>query len=202
MDVDDHRAVLEVDHELRQRRQRLLEEHRDVLDRQALDRHPVAVRARGQRAAAAEGVREAREVEAADGRMEELATQVLGPVGVEQDPGDVVEQDDPVAGELDQVVDIRAPRPLPDQRGVRPGSLGQRVRREALGTGLAQGSEEAQLEAREHVPRPVEAAEADHELVEPVVQAHGRIVTCCPGVSGCHSSDGMQPSRRRPCSGS
>ena len=184
MDVDDHRAILEIDDELRQRRQHLLEEHGDVLDREALDRHPVAVRAPAERLAGAEDVGQAREVEAADGGMQELAAQVLGPVGVEEHPGHVVEQHDPVAGELDQVVDVGAPRPPPDELRLGARLLGERRRRETLGTRGAQPLEEAELEPHEHEPGAVEAAEAHHELVESVVQAHGRIVTCCPGRSG------------------
>ena len=97
MDVDDHRAILEVHDELRQRREHLLEEHRDVLDREALDRHAVAVRTAGQRLPAAEHVGQAREVEAADRGVQELAAQVLGSIGVQEHAGDVVEQHDPVA---------------------------------------------------------------------------------------------------------
>ena len=97
--------------------------------------------------------------------------------------------------------DIGAPRPATDELGLRARALRELRRREAARARLVEPLEQAELEPHVDVPRAVEAAEADHQLVERVVEAHGRIVTCCPRASGDDVGDGMQPSRRRACSG-
>ena len=66
------------------------------------------------------------------------------------------------------------------QRATRAGSVP--VRRASssavspAGSGVAQPRQQPELEAREHVPRAVEAAEAGDQVVEAVVEEHWRIV--------------------------
>ena len=176
VDVEDPRAGLEVDHELRDRRQHLLEEHGDVLDGQPLDGLPVAVGPGRLGNAGPEDLREVPEVEAADGRVEELAAEVLGTVRVEQDARHVLGHPEPVVVELDEVVRAGTPGPAADEGGLRAGPPRQLVRGHARGPGLAQAREQPELQARDDVPRAMEAAEAGDQVVEAIVEQHGCIV--------------------------
>ncbi len=111
VDIDHLAAPGQVRHQLGQRRQGLLEEDRDVLAGEPLDGHPVAIRSLGQRPPGPEEVGHGAPVHGCRHGMDELATQVVRPVGVEQDLGHGRLPDQAAILVGQQVMGVGGPRP-------------------------------------------------------------------------------------------
>ena len=172
MDVDRTPTGHQLGDQLRDRGQRLLEEHRDVLDRQPLDGDPIAVRSIGHGHAGPHEPEQLAVIQRRGRRMHELAAQVLRPIAVEQDRGDILGQRHATVDQVDQAMRIGAPRPVADDRrmGLRAG--GQLVRRQAFVPGGADGAEQPELQPDVDEPRAVEPAQCGGELVEAIVDRH------------------------------
>jgi RNA polymerase sigma-70 factor (ECF subfamily) len=194
VDVHHAPAPAEVRDELRQRGERLLEEDRDVLGRQALDRDPVAVRALADGLARPEEVDHPSPVERGDRGVDELASEVLGPMVVEEDGRDLLVADEPLAIEDGQVLGIGSHGPRPDGLRVAAGRTRQRLDGEAGRAGVAERREQAQLDAEVDQPGPVEPAEAVDQVVEAVVERHRRPIVAWQTVASGYRWD----ANRRP----
>ena len=177
VDVGDAAAPRQVGDELGQLGERLLEEDRDVLRGQALDRQPVAIRPVADGLAGPEEVDHAAPVERGDRGMDELAAQELRALGVEQDRRNVAVDRQATVLERDQVMGIGGPGPRLDGDRLAAGLRGQLRGGQPVGAGGAQAREQAELDAEVHQPRAVEAAQARDQVVESIVMRHpGRIV--------------------------
>ena len=150
--VDDATAAAEVSDELGQLGERLLEEDRDVLGRQALDRHAVSVGPLADRPTRSEELDHAAPVERRDGRVNELAAEIFRPVGVEQDRRDLVMAGQAIALERREIVGISGPCPRLDGRLMALGRSGELAGSESAGTGLPERIEQAELDAEVHQP--------------------------------------------------
>ncbi len=184
MHIDHSAAVRQLDGQLRQRREHLLEEHRDVLPRQALDGRAVAVGPIEDRGPVAEELGHPAPVHRRHDGVDELAAEEVGAALVEQDLRRVVVDRQTAVVESGEIVCIRGPRPRADGLGIRAGRSGQLVRGDARLSRLADPREETELDAEVHEPGSVEATETGDEVVEAVLVAHRRIVAWARGLSG------------------
>jgi hypothetical protein len=161
---------------LGERREDLLEEHRDVLPGQALDRLAIAVRAIGDGLARPEELDHASPIHRGGHRVDELAAEELGALVVEEDLGDVGIDGQAAVLEDGEIVGVTRPGPGSDRLAVGLGDGSQILGGDAIVAGSADAREQAQLDTEIDQPRSMEPGQAGDEVVEAVLVAHRGIV--------------------------
>ena len=147
---------------------------------QPLDRDPVAVRPLADRLAGPEEIDHPAPVQRGDGSVDELAAEVLRSSVVEEDHGHVVVHRQPAVLEGHEVVRVRSPGPRLDRGRVATGARRELVRCQPGAPGLPDVGEQAELDPEVDEPRPMEPAEAGDQVVEAIVEGHGRRIVACP----------------------
>ncbi len=194
MDVHHPPTAVQVDDQLRERGEHLLEEDRDVLAGQPLDRLAVAIRSVRDRPAATEEVLHAAPVHRCDDGVDELPAEELGPLVIEQDLGNVPIDREAAILERGEVMRVGRPRPRRHRRRVGARLACQRVRRDA---GLARSPdlrEQPEIDTEVDEPGAMEAPEARDQVVETIVVAHS---TDCRTGSPSEAGAGAEPARYR-----
>ena len=175
-DVEHAAAAAQGRRQVRQLRQALLEEHRDVLDRDRLDRPVEARRPLVDRPAGPEELRQPGVVQARHDRDDELAAEVLRVGVVEEDR----RRRRPRAGrsvavQLDQVAGVGRPEPGPDRLGPAAGAPAAEARSAMPGgTGFVDPARTARAPARGRSPSSGRSRRRGGELLEPILATHRR----------------------------
>ena len=133
--------------------QAFLEEDGDVLGRERLDRPVVARRPEVHRPPGPGELDQALVIQAADHGRDELAAEVLGPLVIEQDRGDLLVDRRPVAVEIDQVDGVGQAQPGLDDLGLAAGLGGQPGRASGPTARRPGSAERARARGRGRSPR-------------------------------------------------
>ena len=134
----------------------------------------VPVGALADRLAGPEEVGHPAPVERCDRGMDELAAEVFGPVVVDEDRRDVLVGDEAVTIERHEVLRVGSDGPRPDGLGPGPGLGREVLDRDTGRPGRTERREQPELDAEVDEPGAVEPAKAVDQVVEAVVERHGR----------------------------